>query len=317
VAPRWRERADNPHKPTIEQRIGRVASRQLGLVTARQLAAIGLSRSSIADRARSGRLHRLHRGVYATAPRPWSLEQHRLAAVLACGPGSLLSHLPAASHLGMTTEVPLVPEVTTRGGRSRPGIVVHLSTVDPREVRRVGGVPCTSPDRVLVDLAPAHSEQDLELMLVAADSLGILKRVRLAELVAERAGRPGMAKFASLLDLRPQLVRSLPELLFLPIARAAGLPRPLVNHRIAGLTVDFAWPELRMVVEADSQRWHGDWEAAERDRERDQLLALAGWTCHRFVRRRIAAEPAASAQRLRQPAAAIRPSASATSAGRR
>ena len=41
-----------------------------------------------------------------------------------------------------------------------------------------------------------------------------------------------------------------------------------------------------MVVEADSQRFHGDWERARADRERDQLLALAGWRCHRFTRDR-------------------------------
>ncbi len=63
------------------------------------------------------------------------------------------------------------------------------------------------------------------------------------------------------------------------------MPRPLFNHAIAGMEVDVVWPELRMVVELDSQRFHGDWQAAARDRDRDQRLALAGWICHRFVRR--------------------------------
>ncbi len=54
-----------------------------------------------------------------------------------------------------------------------------------------------------------------------------------------------------------------------------------------------------MVVEADSQRFHGDWERAEADRDKDQLLALAGWLCHRFVRRVVAADPVGSARRLR------------------
>jgi very-short-patch-repair endonuclease len=94
-------------------------------------------------------------------------------------------------------------------------------------------------------------------------------------------------------------------LLFLPIWREAGVERPRVNilipvpGRQRPLTVDFAWPEIRMVVEADSQRFHGDWERAEADRDRDQLLALAGWVCHRFVRRRIKDDPAGSARRLR------------------
>jgi very-short-patch-repair endonuclease len=143
-------------------------------------------------------------------------------------------------------------------------------------------------------------------MLVAAESLGLLKRRRLAELVDERRGRPGIGKLAGLLQLEPAIARSGLEVDVLPLWRIAGVARPLVNYpvRVPGkakpLTVDFAWPEIRMVVEADSQRFHGDWERAEADREWDQLLALAGWACHRFVRRRIVADPSGSADRLRE-----------------
>ena len=72
------------------------------------------------------------------------------------------------------------------------------------------------------------------------------------------------------------------------------------------MEVDLAWPELLMAVELDSQRFHGDWAAAERDRDRDQCLALAGWVCHRFVRRVVAAEPVGTANRLRALATARR-----------
>jgi very-short-patch-repair endonuclease len=84
------------------------------------------------------------------------------------------------------------------------------------------------------------------------------------------------------------------------------VPRPKVNHPVfvpgqaEPLIVDFAWPEIRMVVEADSQRFHGDWRRAAADRERDQLLALAGWICHRFVRDRIVGDRTGSARRLRE-----------------
>lgn len=86
----------------------------------------------------------------------------------------------------------------------------------------------------------------------------------------------------------------------------AGASRPRVNFAIQipgrskPLIVDFAWPEIRMVVEADSQRFHGDWERSEIDRERDQLLALAGWLSHRFVRRKLVEDPSGSALRLRR-----------------
>ena len=84
-----------------------------------------------------------------------------------------------------------------------------------------------------------------------------------------------------------------------------GLPMPELQYEIRDAsgqviaTVDFAWPEQRFVVELDSQRFHGDWAAAERDRERDQSLALAGWACHRFTRRAAVGEPGSVAGRLR------------------
>jgi len=141
-------------------------------------------------------------------------------------------------------------------------------------------------------------------MLVAAESLRLLNRRRLSELVSERTGRPGIHKLLPLLAQEPALTRSDLERLFLPVCRRAGVARPRVNFPIhvqghtKPLEVDFAWPAIRLVVEADSQRFHGDWERATIDRERDQLLALEGWLCHRFVRERIVNDPAGSAERL-------------------
>ena len=231
-----------------------------------------------------------------------------LAAVLACGPGAYLCGPSCAQHwaiaqIGSRTVHICSP---TRNGRSRAGITVHARRVDPRDVRIMDQIPCISVDLVLIELAPDRSEAELERMLVAAESLKLLKRGRLAELIAERRGRPGIARLSSLLALEPAVVRSVNELDFLPICRLAGVERPLVNHPIVvpgrskPLIVDFAWPALRMVVEADSQRFHGDWERVEADRERDQLLALAGWLSHRFVRSRLVEDRDGSAERLRQ-----------------
>ncbi len=125
---------------------------------------------------------------------------------------------------------------------------------------------------------------------------------RLAELIEERHGRPGVHKLASLIALEPAIIRSDLELHFLPVWRAAGVERPLVNHPIrtegGTLIVDFCWPDLGVVIELDSQRYHGDWESAERDRERDQLLFLAGRTTHRFTRRQLETAPAGRLRRL-------------------
>jgi hypothetical protein len=164
----------------------------------------------------------------------------------------------------------------------------------------------TSPDLTLVHLAPQASEIVLEQVLVAAESRGILKRNRLHELIDERVGQPGIARLRSIVELAPAEVLSDAELLLIPLYRNAGLPRPRLNHRVRGpgrtkpLTIDIAWPEIQLAFELDTQRFHGDWERAEDDRERDQLLGLVDWQCNRFVRRQLAERPAEAADRARR-----------------
>lgn len=276
--------------------IQRIAGRQHRLITTTQLHGAGARRGVIESRVRAGRLHRIHRGVYSLHSPPHSQSQIRLAAVLACGTGAALCGPTGASAQGIG-EIPSAAvhvRSPTRAGRRLAGVKIHRGAIDPRDRRRVDGIPCASADIVLVDLAPVLGESELEVVLVAAESKGLLNRGRLEELIVEREGRPGIGKLRTLLALQPAIVNSELELLMLPIVRTAGLERPLVNHPIPvpgreqPLIVDFAWPALRMVVEVDGQRFHGDWDRAATDRERDQLLALAGWRCHRFVRDRFA-----------------------------
>lgn len=59
------------------------------------------------------------------------------------------------------------------------------------------------------------------------------------------------------------------------------MPPPAVNIPIevegATLIVDFCWPEQRLIIETDGFATHGTKAGFERDRERAQLLAAAGW----------------------------------------
>lgn len=302
----------NDRRPRRDRELARIASDQIQLITAADALAVGFTRSGIDKRIGRGRLHPLHPGVYATHPPPHSIEQRSLAAVLACGAGALLSDWPAASHLKVvpSSERPaLLPVHVTvppgNGSRSRRGIVVHRrGPINVRDARVRESIPVTAPELLLVHLAPSVELPVLEQLLVAAESWRRLSRRRLAELVAERAGRPGIWKLEVLLRLRPRRVRSDLELLVLPVIRVSGVPMPLFNHPIevgsgSRIEVDLAWPDLRLVVELDSQRFHGDWEQAEIDRERDQVLALIDWRSHRFVRRTLANDVIGSGRRLR------------------
>ena len=79
--------------------LAKAAERQHGLVTLAQLLDAGLSQSGVTRRVHSGRLHRIHRGVYAVGHAALSQEGRWMAAVLGAGPGAALGHLAAATLL--------------------------------------------------------------------------------------------------------------------------------------------------------------------------------------------------------------------------
>ena len=85
---------------------------------------------------------------------------------------------------------------------------------------------------------------------------------------------------------------------FLALCRRNRIPKPLVNVRIGRWTVDFLWPEQRVVVETDSWRFHGGSVAFEDDRARDLDLRLRGYSVHRFTERQIREEEAVVAADL-------------------
>jgi very-short-patch-repair endonuclease len=60
------------------------------------------------------------------------------------------------------------------------------------------------------------------------------------------------------------------------LIRKGDLPAPLVNHRIAGVEVDFYWPDQRLAVEIDGATYHSSPRAFARDRRRNGKLFDAG-----------------------------------------
>jgi very-short-patch-repair endonuclease len=72
-----------------------------------------------------------------------------------------------------------------------------------------------------------------------------------------------------------------------------------VNQHVAGKEVDFLFADHRLIVEADSWRYHKTRRSFESDRDRDVVTAQAGYRTVRFTDRRLANEPAAVARALR------------------
>jgi very-short-patch-repair endonuclease len=287
-----------------DRRAMSIAARQRRLVTLEQLLRCGFTPSGIQGRTRRGRLFRLYSGVYSLAPPPFDHRQRWLAAVLACGPEALLFGSPAAMLLGMARETAAKPQVCVPGdcGRRRKGIVVRRRRIAPCDRSSRAGIPCTGAARTLLDVAAISSPDELERMLITADSLRILNRRRLEELVDEHAGARGVRSLRVLLAADPARVRSQVEADLLRLSRARRLPEPLVNHRIevGGVTleVDFCWPALRIVAEVDGYAFHGGRGRANADCDRDQRLALAGWRVHRFTADQVRDHPEETIRRL-------------------
>jgi very-short-patch-repair endonuclease len=303
--PTGNKRADLP----TEALIAELAERQHGLVTLPQLQLLGLGRSGASRRASNGRLHRVHRGVYAVG-RPHLTQHGRwLAAVLACGPQAVLSHRSAAALHGIRRDNRANTDVTlpSKSVRPRPGIEVHRSsTLNAADITTVDGIPCTTIARTLVDLGDVVSRREVERAVDRAEVLRVFDGRAVQEALARAGPRKGAGVLRSVLDSyeQPTLTRRQLEERFLTLCRRASLPSPAVNAWITlddgvAYQADFMWREHRLIAETDGRDVHTTRKAFEHDRLRDQRLTLAGFTVVRFTWRQIADEPRRVAEALR------------------
>jgi very-short-patch-repair endonuclease len=223
-----------------------------------------------------------------------------MAAVLACGRDAILSHMSAAALHGVLSSTGSAVDVTVErcSGRARSGIRVHRSTCHSEADRAVvGGIPCTSVGRTLLDLAAVVPLPVLEKACDQAEVLRLLDWSALDELLIRAGGRWGVRNLRAALRLKAEdeIPRSELERRFLTVCRRAGLPSPAVNEwlTVAGeeMQVDFVWRDARLVVETDGFRTHRTRQAFQRDRRRDRLLGLAGWRVVRFTWEDVTGDP--------------------------
>ena len=286
--------------------VARRAARQWGVLSLQELRDCGLSVECVRGRVRRGHLHRMHRGVYAVGhPNP-PLEGRLLAAVKACGLGSVLSHFSHAALVGLVRWDGRYPEVTVTGtaARSHPRIRVHRTLLlEPADVSRHGVIPVTSVARTLVDLGSQLELQPLRRVVRQAQSMKLVELRELVELLG-RLGRPrGAGKLAEILATGPAPTRSELEDTVLDLMLTAGFAQPEVGVPmvLAGRTVipDFRWPVRQLVVEADGAAWHDHKLAREDDVERQAALEAHGDRVLRVTWDQAVLRPAETIARIR------------------
>jgi very-short-patch-repair endonuclease len=275
-----------------DRALGELAARQHGVVARRQLAVLSMSETMVRDRVRSGRLVRLHRGVYAVGHDRLRREGRWMAAVLAAGPGALLSHRDAAALHGLRAGGDRRRiEVTTSGrATSTDRIRVYGTTVLGRlDAARRDGIPVTGVARTLVDLASVATSGELRKALEEAErqrSFDLAEIERAMAATARRRGKGHAAMQSALAELRAigtHVTRSELEDHFVALVDAHDLARPLTNHWVERMEVDACWPRERVVVELDGWGAHATRRAFQQDRERSNDLTAAGWTLLRFT----------------------------------
>ncbi|HEX2232632.1 MAG TPA: type IV toxin-antitoxin system AbiEi family antitoxin domain-containing protein [Thermoleophilaceae bacterium] len=266
------------HNHSIDEAIAALAGRQYGVVSRDQLRRLGLGDTPVQRRLAAGRLHRIHRGVYAVGHRSLTQRSFELAAVLACGPGAVLSHRSAAKHWGLVNGAPKIEVTCKRTRPPSPSIVVHRSPL-PSEHRVVrDDIPVTTVARTIVDLADVLTQPRLADAVNEAEVQRVFDLREVEQALERMPGRRGRAKLDRILaDYTPTpFTRSEAERRFLKMCARNGLPRPRVNMNIAGYEVDFLWPEQALAVEVDGASAHLTQQAFQRDRRRDRDLAAKG-----------------------------------------
>lgn len=264
---------------SVDSAIAAIALRQHGVIEYRQLVRLGLSRDAIDHRVRTGRLHRIHRRVFAVGHRKLTQRGVWMAAVLAAGDGAVLSHRNGASlwGLGISTSGRIDVTVPTER-RQRRGMRLHRARLADDEITVRDGIPVTTVSRTLLDLAAVAPRRQVEKALREAEHRRLGDRAGVAVLLERHRGRRGTAVLREL-RTRAQdgVTESELEERFLTFLDERGFERPQLNAYVEGYRCDAVWPAAMVVVELDGRAFHDDDDQFETDRSRDRRLLAAGF----------------------------------------
>jgi very-short-patch-repair endonuclease len=291
-----------PVDPEAARAVQRLSRSQNAAVRAEQLWALGVTRHAILARVKRGRLVPRFKGVYIVGDPELLPLAEESAALLSLGESAVLSHRSAAAVWGLAQPDSKVIDVTVIGRRphKRDGIRLHyaktLTDITTHQNLRI-----TTPARTLIDFGSQASTSEL------ADAFGDAWAKRLisdAKLNAalKRAPRnhSGAAVVRATLTEGGTYDRSKAERLMRRLCRQAGLPQPLVNVMLHGHLADFLWPDAKLIVEVDGYGTHGNRQAFENDRRRDQIHIAAGYVVIRITWLQLEREPLTVVARIAQ-----------------
>lgn len=291
---------------SVAEAIARLAERQHGAISRAQLLALGLTASAITRWISAGRLHVIHKGVYAFGRRRLTEFGEWTAAVLAGGERAALSHISAARLWRITT----ISErrqihVTAVGSRKRRGIRFHECALDAKEVTTRHGIPVTTPLRTLIDFAAVANQGQVDKAVREALYQHLVTTTSLTSCCSTLGNRRGSRKLRKAIKATKTTGRTRSELeeAFLAFLDHHKLPPPDATNALMQLgdlqiEADFLWRDARLIIELDTQQTHDNPHSFEADRLRDRRLQAAGWRTVRITDDQIHYGPTTTAEDL-------------------
>jgi hypothetical protein len=269
-----------------DARVEELAREQFNRISRTQLRELGLSDDAIAHRVARGRLIVLHEGVFALPPVLDHDDLGRWKGATLTAPGSRLS-LGSAGHAWAIWYRPTGLISVTRPGSGGPrrmsGVIAYRSTTVVAESTELDGIPITTPERTLLDLARKASRAALARGVRDAIRLGLTTLPDLAAFTMVRRRRGGARALEIVLGRYSGLplhrARSGAEVKALELLRDASRPMPRLNARIAGEEADLSWPEIKLIVEIDGDPYHLD---KGEDARKEAAWIAAGWVVRRI-----------------------------------
>lgn len=258
--------------------------RQWNRASLGQILALGFTRDDVARRVSAGRLRTVHEGVFAGRPFIDDARGCWMAATLTA-PDSYLSHASSAALHGYWDRWRR-SETVTRPGSGGPrrldGVLVYRSLTLAGNTMTVDGIPTTTPERAIIEMAPYVDDRGLaravrEALRIEATTSGALL-CAVDGHFRRRGTRRLLRTIARYAGLPVARARSGAEIRALMVLRDAGRSGPRLNHEVAGIEADLSWPEQRLIIEIDGGPFHQD---VGEDARKEAAWRGAGWTVRR------------------------------------
>ena len=270
-----------------------LAFRQHGVLLRAQAVEIGMLQHALRWRVDSARWRRPLPRVYAPGRHPLTFRGRAMAAHLWAGDRSLIAGRAAAALHAFPRFEQSDIEVLAARRLSHPEILVYTrAEIPPMARTTVDGIPVTSIPWTLMDLSSMVGHDLVEDALdfcIASGKASIPYLSRFIDRYGGK-GRRGAGELRELLSARSehQSPHTLFERRLLHLIATARLTAPVAQFVVEippseRFRLDFAYPDAKIAIEADSIKWHFGVDAWHRDRARSTQLAAAGWIVLRFT----------------------------------